>query len=361
MTPLDQAFIKVYRDRGEALSAPRGSVRPRAGEDAPEHRTAEGATGIAVGASIDDLSRVRGGTADSGGPFPPEEAVEVANAPEDLGKPATTHRIDAGSSAGCAGDQRVCPPHMRVPEADAAEEAEGLPDVALRQQPAEQTFEPMLQVDRLTWPAICCRLAEAATDELSRLADALAEVAVQGRKVVAIGGCRRGEGATTLLLCAGRRLAERGLKVLVADANLAEPQVACRLGLLPEGGWEDVVAGRLPLEEVVIESVEDRLAVLPVCQTSSDAGPVRPDETRLLASIQTLAAHYDLVLLDPGSLEELGTPGASLACGIGGRLDAIVLVHHEGVTPAEDLDDVRRWLAETEIVQVGVIENLVRG
>jgi hypothetical protein len=111
---------------------------------------------------------------------------------------------------------------------------------------------------------------------------------------------------------------------------------------------------------VVVESVADRLAVLPVRQTPSATGKGAASETRLVESIQTLAAHYDLVLLDPGPLEELSALGASLARGIGGRLDAIALVRHGGVTPPEDLDEVRRWLAETEIVQVGVVENFVR-
>jgi Mrp family chromosome partitioning ATPase len=163
-----------------------------------------------------------------------------------------------------------------------------------------------------------------------------------------------------VLLCAGRRLAELGLNLVLADAHLADPQLACRLGLLPESGWEDVVAGRLPLVEVVIESAIDRLAVLPVRQTPAGANGGNQDEARLVESIRTLAAHYDLVLLDPGPLEELGVAGASLARGIGSRLDAIVLVHRHGVTPPEDLDEVRRSLAETEIVQAGVVENFVR-
>ncbi len=218
----------------------------------------------------------------------------------------------------------------------------------------------MLQVDQFAWPAVCSRLGELAADELDRLTDGLVAVTARGEKVVAIGGCRRGEGATTLLLCAGRRLAQRGLKVVMADANLADPGVASRLGLLPECGWEDVLAGRLPLEEAVIESTGDRLAVLPVGRSSHDAGDASEDETRLAESLRTLATHYDLVLLDPGPLEELGAAGASLARGIGKRLDAIALVHNGHVTPSEDLDEVRRSLAEAQIVQVGVVENFVR-
>jgi hypothetical protein len=109
----------------------------------------------------------------------------------------------------------------------------------------------------------------------------------------------------------------------------------------------------------VVEAANDRLAVLPLRETAAGAAEVAEDETRLVESICTLATHYDLVLLDPGPLEELGAAGASLACGIGSRLEGIVLVHHSGITPAEDLDEVSGRLAGSQIVQVGVIENFV--
>ena len=316
------------------------------------------------------------------------DKLEAAAGPGEPHKPATVHRVDPGPQSGSTTwpptggtpvplGRPIRPPHMRLPRTVSQAGAGGAAVAPASQNaavaPASQnksigddlggkTFQPMLQVDQFAWPAVCCRLGEAAADELDRLADALVQLMARGKRVVAIGGCRRGEGATTVLLCAGRRLAELGLNLVLADAHLADPQLACRLGLQPESGWEDVLTGRLPLEEAVIESAGDRLAVLPLrpvalASRQWDASGVAEDETRLVESIRTLAAHYDLVLLDPGPLEELGVVGASLACGIGSRLDAIVLVHHGGVTPPEDLDEVRRRLAATEIVQVGVIEN----
>jgi Mrp family chromosome partitioning ATPase len=355
MTRLDQAFIRVYAGRGEALPAELDSARPESGANLPVDRRPPQAR---QEEAKDQGSRVRG-----------QGPEAISNQQSAISDQHSLHRLDPGaaceSTAGRVG-LPVGGPHVRLPRADLPEGAGGTADARAGQvegavdESGNQVFLPRLQVDRFTWPHVCCRLAEAAPGELDRLADALVEVTSRGEKVVAIAGCRRGEGATTLLLCAGRRLADRGLNVILADANLADPQVACRLGFLPEAGWEEVLARRLPLEEVVVESVADRLAVLPVRQTPSATGKGAASETRLVESIQTLAAHYDLVLLDPGPLEELSALGASLARGIGGRLDAIALVRHGGVTPPEDLDEVRRWLAETEIVQVGVVENFVR-
>ena len=104
-----------------------------------------------------------------------------------------------------------------------------------------------------------------AGEQIDRLADALADGIEQGRQVVAMSGCRRGDGCTTVLLCVARSLAERGHRVAMIDADVDHPLLARRLGLLPESGWEETFSSRLPVEEVIIESVQDRLGVLPLC------------------------------------------------------------------------------------------------
>ncbi len=370
MTRVDRAFIKVYTDQGGALPTSPDSLDGGSPTDAPADPPPEQPADPAIDVSVDGaLEALQATTARISDLLPPEEEPQTPQA-EDGDRsahqrpdpPATNLRVDrpaaAGATAWHADGQPVRRPHMQLSRADSRAGDSG--PRSADGEPSDQTFQPMLQVDHFNWPGVCCRLGEVASEELDNLIDGLANVRPGGKRVVAIGGCRRGEGATTLLLCAGRGLAQRGLKVVMADANLADPQLARRLGLLPQAGWEDVLSGRLPLEEVVIESVGDRLAVLPVRQTSAATGETAEEKIRLAQSIRTLAAHYDLVLLDPGPLEELDTVGASLARGIGNRLDAIALVHHGRLTSPEDLEEVVGWLAAAEITQVGVIENFVR-
>ena len=70
-------------------------------------------------------------------------------------------------------------------------------------------------------PAYLMRLAD-------RLADALVAINARGQKVLALGGWYRGEGATTLLLCAARRLVERGIRPVLVDADVRRPRLAKR-------------------------------------------------------------------------------------------------------------------------------------
>jgi Mrp family chromosome partitioning ATPase len=221
-------------------------------------------------------------------------------------------------------------------------------------------FRPMLQVDKFAWPKACRQLRKVASAQLEQLCDGMVDITVQGHKVVAFTAYRRGEGVTTLTLCAGQALAQRRLRVVIVDANLANPQLAHRLSLAPEIGWEEVLSGQLPLGEAVIEAIEDRLALLPVCQPVAATDETTQDETALADSLETLAANYDLVLVD---LEPLGDPaaaGGALASGIGTRLDAIAMVRNVRKTTQDRVIEILESLAAAGIVQAGIIENFVR-
>jgi len=223
----------------------------------------------------------------------------------------------------------------------------------------DMRFHPMLQVDRFSWPKACRRLGRVAAEELDHLAEAVVQALAEGRKVLAIGGCGSSDGVTTMVLCAGRQLAAQGYKVVMVDANPADPKLAKRLGIMARHGWEDVLLGRLPLGEVVVEFDDGRLALLPLVEALADTN--RPDEyeTRLGESLDTLAAHYDLVLIDLGSLADPEMASGSLARGIARRLDAIAVVQDVRTSQRERLAEVQRCLAATDIAQVGIIENFV--
>jgi Mrp family chromosome partitioning ATPase len=222
-----------------------------------------------------------------------------------------------------------------------------------------RVFQPMLQVDHFAWPKVCNRLESIAALELDRLADTLMAAAKQGMKVVGLCGGQRGEGATTMLLCAARRLVSRNVKTVIVDADLSDPQLTKRLGLLPQLGWEDVAAGRQPVDEVLVESAADHLAILPLC------GPFIISEIsyasqRLMAeSLNTLRKNYDLVLMDLGPLENPQSLGNLTTGGLNCRIDAITVVHKVGKILATCQPAVRQSLALAGVTVAGVIENFV--
>jgi Mrp family chromosome partitioning ATPase len=231
--------------------------------------------------------------------------------------------------------------------------SKGYPESAIR------VFQPMLQVDHFAWPKVCQRMESIAALELNRLAETLVAAAKQGMKVVGLCSGQRGEGATTLLLCAARQLAARNVKTVLVDADLDQPQLAKRLGLLPQLGWEDVASGRQPVEEVLVESTADNIAVLPIC------GPLTISEIsyasqRIMAeSLETLRKNYDLVLLDLGPLENPQSIGDLASGGLNCRIDAVTVVHKVGKILATCQPAVRQALAAAGVAVTGVIENFV--
>ena len=141
------------------------------------------------------------------------------------------------------------------------------------------------------------------------MADGLLSICASGSKVLGLASCARGEGVTTLFLAAARKLLSQGRKVVLVDANWSNPQLAQSLGLLPQIGWEETLCGGLPLEEVVIESLADGLAVLPVREPSASTIA----EAQIAASLDILAREFDVVLVDLGPLDQVEDEDTSVA------------------------------------------------
>lgn len=224
--------------------------------------------------------------------------------------------------------------------------------------PCDRGFRAAFQVDRFAWSPTATRLALAAGIQLDRLADGLAAARTDGRKVVGLGACCRSEGCTTLVLCAARRLAARGLNVLLIDADFRHPCLARRLGLLPQIGWEDVLAGRAQPAEALVESIEDRLTVLPLRGLAAEQDLPARKAFNPAATVDALRPYYDLILVDLGELGEDGRRGQPLAPAAV-WLDAIVLVHNVRCTPQAELTRIRNRLHEAGLIEAGIAENFV--
>lgn len=226
--------------------------------------------------------------------------------------------------------------------------------------PPQREFKPGWQVDHFTWPKVCRRLIARAAEELDRLADALLAANAQEHKVLVIGGYRRGEGATTLLLCAARRLAERGIKPVLVDADLRRPRLAKRLCLQPQFGWDETsdAAGK-SLDQAIVESTANNVALLPVREPPSESGRPVGDPSRLSGCLEALRNHYDMVLVDLGPLEDVGLGDPARAQDIAQMIDAVVLVHNDRITSQDRLTALAERLATAGITTAGIVENFV--
>ncbi len=208
-------------------------------------------------------------------------------------------------------------------------------------------FQPLLQVDAFVWPKACDRLG-AADDQLQALAESVDIQTKNGCKMIGFISDQAGSGCTTLLLSVARRLAQR-YRVVLVDANHDNPSIARDLGLLADVGLKDVAAGRVPLDEALIESLDDRLALLPY---AGHAETEYGDDLQCSTDLRQLANHYDLVLVDLGTGDLARGDNSTLS-----QIDAAVIVRDARGGGSSGSCGAKEILQGAGVGIVGIVEN----
>jgi Mrp family chromosome partitioning ATPase len=143
----------------------------------------------------------------------------------------------------------------------------------------------------------------------------------------------------------------------MVDADIHNPQLGRRLGLAAQVGWDAVVSGELALTEVLIDSLDDRLTLLPLCSQSRFDGSPSISQFSMMLSI--LRDHYDVVLVDMGPLLE-GMQGGLHLIEQNSGIDAGVLVADMRSHAPDGLRQAQRLLAAAQIRCTGIAENFVQ-
>jgi len=169
------------------------------------------------------------------------------------------------------------------------------------QAPAQPNIQPAFFVPCFDWPADCRQLLAVRRPMWDELVEQLQRGAQDDRRVLAIAPASRGSGATTLSLTLALALAEHGVRAALVDGDWDEPQLATRLGLAPQVGWDDSDETQLDPSGLLIESAADGLVLLPCRQPLVAALTDLPYHAARM--VRTLRAAYDLVLVDTGPID----------------------------------------------------------
>ncbi len=164
-------------------------------------------------------------------------------------------------------------------------------------------------------------------------------------KTISITSAFPGEGKTTcainLAIVTSMSLARR---VLLIDCDLRRPKVHPALGLKPEIGLAEVLAGASSIDDAISTAKGLTLDVLPVC-----GRPANPSE--LLSSlemrrlVEEVADRYDRVVIDTPAA--LGLPDAKAVSDL---CDGMVVVVRADVTAQSDLEAVLEILDRQRIL-----------
>jgi exopolysaccharide transport family protein len=173
-------------------------------------------------------------------------------------------------------------------------------------------------------------------------------------KVIMITSALPQEGKTTTSINCAVVLAQKGIRVLLIDADLRRPSIHKTLGMGPRSGLSNVLTGSASLQQTITRSpVLPNLWILP-------AGTPPPNPAELLAStnmrdvLEELRGQYDHIVVDtPPSLS------VTDAVVLSPRADAIVLVIRSGQTTKQALRRSRDVLLQVNAKVSGVLLNAV--
>lgn len=217
-------------------------------------------------------------------------------------------------------------------------------------------FRATFETERFHWPRNVEVLIASAGNEFAQFTAELEQRIAVGRKTLAVTGSTRGEGRSTLTLALARLLSNRGLSVVVVDADLRQPQLAEMLGIRPELGWDDVYAEKLPVNDAMIESPAERITLLPMRSGFSNPRALAGNRT-LAGIIDQLKQHYDSVLLDVGALPDDQDTIDLAAALTGCKLDDALVVRDRRTVSPKDVQAVCRRLAVLGVHHCDIAEN----
>jgi len=173
-------------------------------------------------------------------------------------------------------------------------------------------------------------------------------------KVIMITSALPQEGKTTTSINCAVVLAQKGVRVLLIDADLRRPSIHKTLGMGPRSGLSNVLTGSANIEQAITRSpVLPNLSVLP-------AGTPPPNPAELLASsnmrdlLEELRGQYDHIVVDTPP-----TLSVTDAVVLSPRADAIVLVIRSGQTTKQALRRSRDILMQVNAKVSGVLLNAV--
>jgi Mrp family chromosome partitioning ATPase len=223
----------------------------------------------------------------------------------------------------------------------------------------EEQFHARLEVDRFDWPDAVSRLSESAARELGGFVEQLAARSYRGERLFNLMGMHRGVGCTTVLLAAARELSRRRLRTAIVDAKFSGPILAPRLGIAAGGGWEQVCSGSASLEEIMISSVDDAVTLVPLADSSSPA-MLKLGGLHVSVMFGLLRDHFDIVLVDAGTMDELGDACQISTCGTTAQPDGVFLVYDRRSTQEATIAEACRRLAAVRMDVLGRVENFAQ-
>lgn len=164
-------------------------------------------------------------------------------------------------------------------------------------------------------------------------------------------GSNREEGTTAVACGLAIAMAETGAKVALVDANLRTPGVSRYLALDTTPGLADVLTGATEVPDVLRDSLDGRLTVLPAGHHPVDPGEILASPA-LGETVRELTEQFDVVLVDAPPLHSVAD-----AAVLSKVTDSALLVVRAGRTRIADVERSTDLLERVGATLAGAVLN----
>jgi flagellar biosynthesis protein FlhG len=120
-------------------------------------------------------------------------------------------------------------------------------------------------------------------------------------RIIAVTSGKGGVGKTTVSLNMGAALAERGLRVLLFDADLGMANLHVFAGVRPRGTLSDVIEGRATLAQIVTPGPAGMQLICGASGVAALANLDARSMTHLGSELARFARSFDVLILDTGA------------------------------------------------------------
>lgn len=168
-------------------------------------------------------------------------------------------------------------------------------------------------------------------------------------KVVAITSALPGEGKTTTAVGLAISAAQAGNRVVIVDCDIRRRNVSRLLGVEAEVGLLDVLDGKVPLSEVLIQQETSGAWVLPLAKREFTPQEVFSTDA-MGAVLDQLRAEFDLVILDTAPVLAIAETRV-----LASRSDIVVFLARWRRTPSKAADAALRALEQSNAHVAGVV------
>jgi Mrp family chromosome partitioning ATPase len=215
-------------------------------------------------------------------------------------------------------------------------------------------IQAIWEVDQFYWPATVANLLETQQEAFTDIGLHLQHIQSKGLRVLSVTGGERGVGRSTVAMCLAKTVATAGLRVAILDGDYECPSLVDHLNLAVDYGWQQCLSENVPLDEVVVQSIEDNVAVVPL--TDSIPGSTIQDQAvRINKLIKRLSQAYDFVIIDANRLTHKNP--RLLGTGVDGVLDAALVIVDAELSLRQRVDVAIDLIRQQGIQSIGIAEN----